>query len=357
MYEYQFRLLDKDGVIISVLDRFARAEFTREPSTVTTCTVVIAKGDTKVPSVNLMRYLAVYRKDSTTEVFTELSRFIIAERNVAASEITITALSEESLLDRTVCPEDYAPALTLLNRDLAHVVKQSLKGWVSLYANHASHYELTSATGRRLYKRNVSTELIQNRITLQKNEEDKFPFRGVMQLRFLKSEVPNFSHWERVRWLSDYGEDAGIRTFIQIRYGNGTSMSSWTNDIRGVLTDTVGYPTSGFDALGVGADTADVIDVQVVLESDHDDITPVFTGVELIARTNTVITTAPNFPSVAGVNVGQITASNTSSYDIIKTACENAGWQFTVNQGKISIAKRIGEDKTNSVLLTTGEAP
>src|SRR5690606_19403650 len=76
-------------------------------------------------------------------------------------------------------------------------------------------------------------------------------------------------------------------------------------------------------------------------------------AVEMIARTEGAIE-AGDIPASTGDLVSGIEADGASALNVLSQACEQAGWEFWVSNGKLNTAKEMGEDRTSSVLLRAG---
>src|SRR5690606_21934772 len=176
---------------------------------------------------------------------------------------------------------------------------------------------------------------------------------GHITVRFKRDDVPDFLRWDRIRWASDNG--APVRTTMQYRYGDGSTMSAWSDEVEGALPDEIGIVPATTDA--------EVIDIRINLYTDDRDTeddegnpvgqTPFVFAVELIARTTGALM-AGDIPAVAGVKVSGLEADGVSAFHVLSQACAQTGWEFWVSDGKLHLAQEMGADRTSSVLLRAG---
>ena len=364
---YNIRLLDQNRRRIAVIEAPASWQYTRRPSEATNISVALPRTpveDALPAGMDTYAFLAPYQvahvgvSPGTTPhkpkhthgdigLYVEIYRgtqHIVTSRilkvDITDETIAFQCLTEEIELERHVTPAQYGRVYD--HWDLADVARDMLHGWSVLRVKDQSQWE------EAIEAVNVDTTTEPGVVMLAKSG-GKYVAQGYIVLRFAKSDVPDFVGWDRIRWASDNG--APVRTTMQWRADDG----SWSEEIEGALPDEIGVVPGTADA--------EVIDVRINLYTDDRETedaegnpvgqTPFVFAVELIARTEGRIE-AGDIPASTGVLVSGLEADGASALNVLSQACAQAEWEFWVKDGKLNIAKEMGEDRTASVLLRAG---
>jgi len=368
---YNVRLLDQNRRRVAVIEAPASWRYTRRPSEATEVSLSLprtlveaalpagmdtyaflppyqvvgpspASGSARTPKhehARIGRFVEVYR--GTQHIVTGR----ILKVDITDETVNIQCLTEEIELEKHVTPSQYGRVYD--HWDLADVARGMLHGWYVLRVKDQSQW------GGAIEAVNVDIMTEPGVVMLAKSG-GKYVAQGRIVLRFAKPDVPGFVKWDRIRWASDNGSP--VRTTMQYRYGDDPgNMGSWSEEVEGALPDEVGVVPGTADAA--------LIDVRINLYTEDQEaedangnpvgVTPYVFAVEMIARTEGAIE-AGDIPASTGDLVSGIEADGASALNVLSQACEQAGWEFWVSNGKLNIAKEMGEDKTASVLLRAG---
>lgn len=354
---YYVLLLNQDRVTIGMFELAEKPRFTRKVNTATEVSLTLPRdeqvvtgyiltqgGDTivtesganftysenksKLPLVELAHYMQIYHGNKR-----KVSG-VIARRDVGETYVKLSGYTEEILLTYNQSPRAYGQVYQ--NLDLADAVRQSLDGWYTLNVTSVedwdtnidrSDVDLTTEPGQVLLSKPINVYLSDGHITL----------------RFDKTRIPNFKAWDRVRWLSDY--DDVVQTTMAYRYSN-TAITDpnqgWSQELVGGLPDTLG--------VAIAATTERYVDVRMTLvtqdtESQSEEtqggqfqygVTPRVFALQVIVRTESGLVEG-TIPITTGKLVRSIDADSRTQFEIIKQACEQADYTFTVVNGAVSI--------------------
>lgn len=364
---YNLRILDINRRRIAVIDRLESWRYTRRPSEATEISVTLPREDVEAAlpaGVDVYAFLAPYQvvpvgrgsssgPDEGTHRHARIAHYVeiyrgtkhvvtgrISKRDIKDDTITIQCHTEEIELESHVTPAQYGRKWD--HWDLADVARDMLRGW------HVQRVKDKTQWDAAIERVNVDTSTEPGVVMLAKSG-GKYVSQGHITLRFSKADVPGFHSWDRIRWASD--NVAPVRTTMQWRADGGP----WSQEMEGALPDEVGVVP--------GSANADVIDVRINLYTEDQEaedangnpvgVTPYVFAVEMIARTERRIE-AGDIPAAAGVLVSGLEADGASALNVLSQACEQAGWEFWVSDGKLNLAKQMGEDRTASVLLRAG---
>lgn len=342
------RLLNRSREVLAILDRCNPPTWTRKRNEATEITVSVPRSDAKLPYTQIAALIEVWEDDR------KLIGGRISGRDVGNELVTLSAMTEEILLEQHVCPVNYSQVLA--NQDLADVARRCLDGWHTLRVNR-------DWTARRVGSRDVDLTTQPGTVMIER-ASGAYKRDGYIYQRFAKSEIPRFKDWERVRWASDF--DPPVFTTLQFGYWRSGVFSGWrptrqvsvgsTSGVgeRGVLPESVGLNVSE-------ATNADFLDVGCRLytddtESQEEDtqetkgVTPGYYGLEVVARTHGHVG-AGLIPNSAGVTVKSVEASGTSALGILKAACDQVNYEYRVIDGKLDLAKQFGRSRVNDFLL------
>lgn len=368
---YNIRLLDIHRRRIAVIGRFESWRYTRRPSEATELTITLPREDVEaalpagtdiyaflspaqvVPVMPAGAGQGVGRPEplfsqAGVAYFVEIYRGTqhvvtgrIAHRDIGEDTVTITCHTEEILLRSNVTPAQYGRVWD--DWDLADLARDVLNGW------HVQRVKDKTQWDSALEFHNVDTTTEPGIVMLSKDASGRYHGTGYITLRFSRQNIGNFLRWDRIRWVSD---NAGpVRTTMQYRADGG----AWSAEYWGALPDEIG--------VAIAQVNAHTIDVRINLYTEDRETedpagnpvgqTPAVFAVEVIARVQGEIEPG-NIPPAAGVTVAGLEADSATALEVLGQACRLVGWEFIVRNGKLDLAEKIGQDRTNSVLLRAG---
>lgn len=368
MDTYTARLLGRDRQTVAVLDHHRGFSYESEPSAITPGSITLPRNDKNVRLSQLSRYVYFY-KNNVLE-----GTFVIVERDLSGDDdaFTLTLASEEVLLERTRTPENYGACLNNSGQfsstrgDLASIARELLPGWFWFTVKHKEGFGTNSlypGYGYRVGSNRVDSETLPGVVILQEDANAAFYPSGYIILRFAAVNVPGFLRWDRVRWQADY--NATVKVTCQVRHWTDpATIPAWSTipEVAGTDPGRLGYPVTGFRALGVGAPYVDIrfnLKTADTTSPDNEAAptqygqSPRLHAVELIARTQGAVEEG-TIPASTSKTIRGLKASLSTAFDVLSQACQQAGWEFEVSQGKLNLAKELGQDRTNEVHLTTG---
>lgn len=271
-------------------------------------------------------------------------------RDVDNDWVSITAFTEEILLADALTPTQYAAVLDGL--DVADIARACARAWHSIRVKTIEQWqEAISMTRVKAW------EAASGSLWLERNENGAYHRNGYAIYEFHASDVPNFHSWERIRWSSDYPPEGLVYTTIQYRLGTSGAWipsTNWPSIVDSENNpDPDGQTITGErgilpDQLGVLIDANNpVLQVRVNLYSDDPDSTedgeegtsgssPVFFALEVLARTREVVSIG-EVPSEVGHVVHGLRADNATVLSVLQQACEQAGVDFVVTRGVLSL--------------------
>lgn len=337
---------------LAVIDQVQGAQLQRRPNAATPLSVVVPRGDVKLADAAIGNILMAF--DGAVRLFSGR----ISSRDADQETVTITALSEESLLEGVLVPPHYGAVFNHL--DLAEVARRLLRAWHVLRTNTRAGWE---AGPERV---NVDTATEPGRVMLALDGTGRYQPNGHIVVQFGSASVPSFHSWDRVRWASDF--DPPVKTTMQYRFG---TSGTWLPDtvtpggtgeqnivgLRGALTDQVGFDLAG--------SVAAIVQVRVNLYTDdttslnpagqQQGVTPRLFGVELLARTTGRVATG-TIPATTGVTVQGIDtgADGKSALALLVGLCEQHSHEFRVEDGALSLAQQFGADRRDELVLRAG---
>lgn len=255
--------------------------------------------------------------------------------------VTIEAYTEEILLEGNQTPAQYGKVWD--GWDLADVARDLLDGWRSIRVKAQSQWQ-----DRIVESSNIDLTANPGHIMLAKRSDGRYYDSGYITLLFNKSEIPNFKEWDRVRWSAD-SEDP-VKTSIQIST-NGVSFST---AFDGGFPEEIGYYIGGdHDQVWVRINLSTTDTESEDENGNKVGVTPTVFAVEVIARTEGSLV-AGNIPRVAGVTVKGLSADHATAFNVLKQACDQAGWEFNVWDGTLNLAEALGVDRTKDFVLRAG---
>jgi len=174
-----------------------------------------------------------------------------------------------------------------------------------------------------------------------------YDLTGSITFRFQKS---SDELWERIRWVSDYDvNDDGDGVTTKVSYQQGTTagagdVTAWTTPQAGALTDIVG--------LVVQNQEAEYMDVKVDFETTDEDVTPRLFALEVVKSLDINEIDSVSYTAAASsVATPSFSADNTSLLDLIIDVCEEAGWEFRLEQKVLEFGETLGTSRLNEYSL------
>lgn len=255
--------------------------------------------------------------------------------------VTIQAYTEEILLESNLTPAQYGKVWD--GWDLADVARDLLDGWQTIRVKAQSQWQSYMVSSSNI---DLTTE--PGTVMLAKQANGRYHSSGYIVLAFSAGEIVNFKRWDRIRWSAD-SEDP-VKTTVQFGYDG----ANWSQEFDGGFPEEVGIG---------GLGNTETLYVRVNLytnDTESEDpegnpvgVTPVVFAVELIARTEGDLV-AGDIPDVAGVTVKGIDANHSSALKVLLDACEQTGWEFSVWNGTLNLAEKLGVDRTKDFVLRAG---
>ena len=344
---YQVRILDRFRHTRAILNG-VQWNYSRYINQATEITITIAKE--VVQNADLSPDLASYLLKTDKVKHVELASFIqifrgpdlvvsgvINNRSIGQQTVTVSAYTEEILLEKNVTPTNYGKVFD--GWDLADVARSCVDNWYTIRIKDKSQWQDYMVSSS-----NIDLDTDPGVVMLAKDHNGQYRSSGHITLKFDSGEIPNFKAWDRFRWSSDGGGD--VKTTIQLSK-NG---SSWTPAVDGGLPEEIGVSTVGYNYVRINLFTEDITSEDG--EGNKVGTTPTVFACEMIARTRGEL--VPDIPITAGVTVKGLSADYANAFRVLADACEQVEWEFRVHNNVLSIQERIGVDRTNGVLLRQG---
>ncbi len=257
------------------------------------------------------------------------------------NEITLNALSEEVLLEQYLTPAQYG--LVYEGWDIAAVARDLLFGWETLRVTDLSQWQ-----DRVIEQYQVDLFTDPGRVLLEKKPNGQYHSEGYIILSFSKDEIENFMQWDRIRWSADSQEP--VYTSISYKRDD----ESWQGPYDGGIPEEVGW------AIGSNAETVLIrIDLKTddteTLDSEDNPVgvTPYVFAVELIARTAGEIAEG-EIPEFADAQVSGVNADYSTALEVLKSVCEQEGFEFSVWNNRLNLNREIGKDRTKEFIFRAG---
>lgn len=260
----------------------------------------------------------------------------ITSRDAKRNVVEIKAFTEEILLERNITPAQYGKVFEGV--DIADLARGLTLAWDSKRIKSQSQWESSIESS------NVDLETEPGVVFLDKIFEDDYFESGYIIIRFEKTNYSDFVNWDRIRWLSD--NESPVSTTIQYRYGEEGSLSSFTTEVSGALTDELG--------LEVAATDETILDVKINLYTNDTTTTPGVFSLEVVARTRFDLEIG-DIPTSTPLNIDTLDADYRNGLDLLQEACEQTGTEFKIQNKKMSLARDLGRNLTNDVLLKSGQ--
>jgi parallel beta-helix repeat protein len=283
--------------------------------------------DNKALYAQIAAYVQIYQEDILK------ASGVITDRQAGTNSVSISAKTEEIVLESNLTPAQYGKVWD--GWDLADVARDLLQGWHTIRVKDKSQWQ-----ARIVSSSNIDLNTEPGIVLLAKSA---FPFfgyysSGSITLLFEESEIDQFVKWDRVRWYSDSNDT--VYTSIQISYDG----STWSSEIDGGLPEEIGYALGG---------AQNQVYIKINLKTFDPTVTPRVFSLEVISRTDIGLS-ADSIPSTAGVTVSGLSADYANALRELIDACGQTGWEFSVWNGALSIAEKIGTDRTSQFMLREG---
>lgn len=326
-------------------------QYSREPSAATSMSVEIPKTiiEDNVP-VGHNLYDFFHTQDKIRHA--DLASFIRITRGGqtrATGKITnrrlgdvfeLSAMTEEVLLENNLTPAQYGKVYD--GWDLADVARDLLLGWQTLRVKDLSQWQ-----DRLVDSSNVDLTTDPGIVMLAKRSNGRYYESGYIILKFDRQEIVDFVRWDRIRWSAD--SDGVVSSSIQYS----TNGVSFSQPFDGGIPEEIGYALTGdSDSIWVRINLATTDTESEDPEGNKVGVTPAVFSIEVIGRTLGELVEG-NIPQVSGVTVKGLNANYTTALKVLVDACNQANFEFTVLDGALSVAKTLGKDLSNKILLHT----
>ncbi|HEX6939552.1 MAG TPA: phage tail protein [Longimicrobiales bacterium] len=273
-----------------------------------------------------------------------LASGVVTSRRVGPDSVSVTALTEEVLLEAHTLPRGYAACLVGL--PITELARALLWGREVVQITTQAEWEAGTLTG-------LDTTTEPGVVMLAKDGSGAYLSEGTGRWTLTSSGVTGWQAWERLRWLADH--DEVVSTELRYRKPGG----SWSPWASGGLPAEVGVEVVGDAAVSPTLEVEVRLTTTDTTSPDPNDdpvgVTPYLFALEAVARTEPLVTegsipaTEPEVPVVYGLDTE---ADN--ALKVLSEACEAVGWEFRVRRGELDVAEELGDDRTDTVLLREG---
>lgn len=342
---YAVIMFDEDNKRVAVLENATNPSYNRAKNSASQISVTVPRSDPKISEVQIGRRFEILRGDINDDIL-EVSGYV-TERGFTDTDFEISGYTEEIILTRYRTPDNYGYPLWSENQTLDHFfaefrhayhVERAKGDWLDHFGGTWINVDYTSNPQMVLLHGETNDEGV-----------TEYGPPGYIVFRFRKVQSWNASAlsstWERIRWVSDYDEEVGVTTTVQMRQ----LSSSWSTPVPGALTDVVGLiiPNQVFPD----------VDVRVNFATTEPTASPVLFAMEAIWRNAIKEIEQVAYPDTETYNLARETATphidgdNRTFLDILIDVCEVVGWEFTLVRGILRFSDSFGVDRTNSYTL------
>lgn len=384
-------VLNEARELIAALDEIAKPQFSKRSRAATEITVTVPR-DITPDTIILYRLVTgdgeqfvtgdgkamlAQTRDSPSKLgFLQRGNFLqifrhdvpiasgrIEIRDVDPDWVTVTAYTEEILLQDYRTPDQYSAVLNGL--DAADAIRLCLQRWHTVRIKTAGQWDDGSLTDTEAW------DAAGGSLWLERDNEGAYKRNGYAIYTFDAGDIPGFLEWDRIRWLADYPPNGLVYSTIQYRFGTSgpwIPSTSWPSLLdedgdpdpegqtitgeRGILPDQLG--------LYVGTNNA-TLQVRVNLYSDDPDSedddeegtsgsSPVAFALEVIARTAGPVSEG-DIPISTGHTVLGVAADGATALDVVQQVCEQAKLEFEVVNGALTVAEKLGPDLDDDINL------
>lgn len=330
---YTVLVYDEANTLAAKIENATTPQYSRSKNSGDQVSFSFPRGDNKESEIVIGRRFEIVRYGISGNVF-EASGYI-SEHGYSGEMFEVGGFTEEVILGRYLTPNNYGYPLWSENATLDALFDEfgkryhveRIKGNWDAYDVESSNIDFTS---------NPTFVLLQGSGT-----PTVYPASGYVVFRFQKASTES---WERIRWVSDYDEEAGVTTTVQYRQGSTPGSGSFTSATAGALTDVVGLVPS--------SPGAEYMDVRINFATSSEETSPVLFSLEVVKSEPIPEVDSVVYPGAAStVNTPQFEADNRPLLDVIIDVCEEAGWEFKLEQRVLEFGESLGVSRLNDYSL------
>lgn len=331
---YTVLLYDESNTLVAKLENATTPQYSRSKNSADQISFSFPREDDNLDEIVIGRRFEVVRFNVNGSIF-EASGYI-SEHGYSGEEYVVNGFTEEIVLGRYLTPNNYGYPLwseyatldTLFDEFGKRYNVERIKFNWDAYDVDSSNIDFTT---------NPTFVLLEGLGT----DPETYPSSGYITFRFQKDAG---EQWERIRWVSDYDDEAGVTTTIQYRQGATPGGGSFTSAQAGALTDVVGIVPASQDL--------EYMDVRVNFATSTEEASPVLFSLEVVkSLAIDEIDSVTYPPAASSVPTPQFDADNRSLLDVIIDVCEQAGWEFKVEERVLEFAESLGTSRLNDYSL------
>lgn len=333
---YVLVVYDGDGNRAAAFNDVANPSYNRSKNSADQVNIDLPRKSDRVSEIDIGRRFEIIRGSLDGTETIEETGFISAY-GYTGDIYQVEGFTEEVFLTNYLTPGQYGYPLYSENAKLDTFFDQFARGYlVERVKRNWADYEVDST--------NVDTTSNPDFALLQgSGDPTVYPSSGSITLRFEKE---SDELWDRIRWVSDYDDEAGLRTTIQYRQGSSAGAGTWSSEEAGALTDIRG--------IIVPQDDGNYMDVRVNFESDDEEWSPVLFSLEVIKRTAPILTV--DYETYATIDPGTLSTpgietDNRNLLEVLIDVCDEADWQFRVRDGTLYFSEDFGVDRSDDYTL------
>lgn len=334
---YQVRLLSPSRDLIAVIETVNTPSYKDRLMEITEIQLQLPNDAPGISFAKTPNFVQILQK--TGGVFRTKITGRIYKTNQSLDSLSITALSEAVQLTDALIPMSFTRALA--NLDLADLARELRWDREVLRIKDQTEWE-NSIAGAGLDTTTDPGTVLLAKTGTQYNQA------GSLTLEFDSADVEEFSSWERLRFIGDNDQIVSVK----VRYSEDSGVT-WTDYVR--PPDAAGY--------GVLINSsASTLQIQFLLETndttslDLNDqpagFTPALSAAEVICKTREVVTVGTIAGSTSEIT--NIKADGGNALKVLKEACVQAGYEFQILDGALSISQSFGADRRDDFVFRAG---
>ena len=334
---YQIRVLDPSRELLAIIKTISEPSYKKRLMEISEIQLELPNDSPGISFCKTPNYIQILQ--ITGGVFRSKITGRIYKTLQDVDTLKITALSEEVALTDALIPPAYTRALDSL--DLADLARELRYDRRLIRVKDQTEWEAATASA------GVDTTTDPGTVLLAKTGT-QYNQAGSITLTFASADVEEFTSWERIRFVGDNDQIVSVK----VRYSLDSGVN-WTDYVR--PPDAAGY--------GVLVNSsASSLQVQFLLETNDTEsldlndqpagFTPALLAMEVICKTREVVTVGSIPGSTSEIT--NIKADGGNALKVLKEACDNAGWEFQILNGALSIAQSFGVDQRDDFVFRAG---
>lgn len=332
---YAVLVFDESDTLIAKLENATSPQYNRSKNNADQVSFAVPRTDSKISEVVIGRRFEIVRYGGATDVL-ETSGYI-SEHGYSGEMYEISGFTEEIALSRYITPVSYGYPLSSEYATLADFFDEMSKRYeVVRIKDDWDSYDVPAESSNVDFTTNPTFVLLQG-----SGDPTVYPASGYITFRFQKSAD---ELWERIRWVSDYDDEAGVTTTVEYRQGASAGAGAWSTPTPGALTDVVG--------LVPASQTDEYMDVKVNFATSSEETSPVLFSLEIIkSKAIDEVSSVTYEAAASSVSTPQIDASNRELLDLLIDVCEIVEWEFKLERGVLEMAESLGTNRFNEYSL------